>query len=264
MKKLDLETWSQHQQDLFAYFLLETDCFLVKPSTKRFLDIGCREIESSNTYKLERLGWNGLLFDSDPRWHGFNVECRRSEFFSVDATTDEFCDVFMDNPEYLDVDYVSLDVDEDGFRALDNLLKVGVRFKCITFEHDRCSNGSEIKSASNRLFKEHGYELLFDDVGCDGRDYEKYEGPWGDWGENAPIEDWWVDPTAFNQDVMNLSGVGETHFRIIEKLFKTVCITYLNKSSGVGIENNGVYHGGAVEETESVLSKFKVEIANEI
>ena len=253
MKRLDLETWSQCQQDLFVYFLIETDCFLIKPSTKRFLDIGCRQIESSNTYKLECLGWNGLLFDNDPRWVDFNNEYRSSKFFSIDVTTDEFRKVVMDNPEYLDVDYVSLDVDEDGLQALRNLLEMGVKFKCITFEHDRCSYGYDIKVPSNELLMEYGYSLLFDDVGCDGRDWPR---PWSDWGDNAPIEDWWIDPNSFKQDIMNFSSVGETHFHITEKLLKNVCLTI---NDAVDIENNGVFHG-SWPSTSIDSTKFRVGI----
>ena len=52
MNKVDLITWSQHQQDLFAYIMVVTDSFLTKPATKKFLDIGCRRIVDNNTYKL--------------------------------------------------------------------------------------------------------------------------------------------------------------------------------------------------------------------
>ena len=254
MYKLDLETWSQCQQDLFAYLMVETGCFLKKPATRKFLDLGCRFLEDNNTYKLELLGWEGLLFDNyteidldkEPvTISEFNNENRSSKFFCVDVTTDEFCDVLLNNPEYLDVDYISLDVDRAGLQTLENLFKMGVRFKCITFEHDKCSFGDTIKKPSEIMFREQGYELLFDDVGCNGLNWPL--GPWGKWGRNAPFEDWWIDPTYFIEDVMDFASVGERDFSIIGKL-----VNYIS-TYGVKVENNGKYNGGRLTSPEFLL-----------
>ena len=250
MTRIDLITWSQHQQDLFAYIMVVTDSFLTKPATKKFLDIGCRRIVDNNTYKLECLGWKGLLFDIDNAHVQFNNTYRESKAFCVDVTTDDFCRVFLDNPEYLDVDYITIDVDEAGLGALENLFIMGVRFKCITFEHDSCSFGDDIKVPSVKMFRDQGYELLFEDVGIVG---PEWGWPWLEWGETpAPLEDWWIDPSFFNKDIMGFASIGELHFSIIEKLVKHLV------KDGAEVENNGKV--GAVLNVPSSAYKYKVLI----
>lgn len=122
---------SQASQDLLVKLLL-IDTGIAPIG--RFLDVGCSEpIIRNNTYMLEQLGWTGFLFDNDDTVERLCREQRRSPFIRGDVTTLDFGKVLGGNRHF---DYISLDVDENTPKALENLLKHGVTFKVATIEHD--------------------------------------------------------------------------------------------------------------------------------
>jgi len=110
MKKL-IESRSKEGQDILVYKLFGYQKGL-------FLDIGCEDpVKGNNTYALESLGWNGLLFDWEQDPALFSE--RKATYFKVDVTSPEFVDILSrESPR--DVDYISLDVEESSLVALKN------------------------------------------------------------------------------------------------------------------------------------------------
>lgn len=79
-------TYSQAQQDLFAYYLCGSNGY--------FLDLGCSNpIEINNTYLLENNGWKGLLFDIDADFISKCQKIRKNPAFLVDLRIDNIQDI---------------------------------------------------------------------------------------------------------------------------------------------------------------------------
>ncbi len=164
----NFESHSQAAQDTFVYELL------VRPSQHRgtFLDIGCGEpLADNNTYALERMGWTGLLVDSDTVAVQRCRDQRTSTVLQVDATTFKVPETFKD------VDYLSLDVDTANVEALHNLMLQGVRFRVATVLHNAYCYPNSFRWELRQMLWRNGYFLLCENVRFDGHSYE----------------DWWVD-----------------------------------------------------------------------
>lgn len=149
-------SFSESGQDAFAYQQLGG-----RPGT--FLDIGSgHPLVRSNSAGLEVCGWRGLCIDKNPEfasvWH-----LRRSPLIVVDALTFDWKTLdcfYVDNC----VDYISLDVDSASVLVLDALIHAGVRFSCITIEHDGYTDQAAVR-ASRKLMQLRGcYDLHTADV----------------------------------------------------------------------------------------------------
>jgi hypothetical protein len=182
-----LRFYGKEKQDRFAYYLIG------KQGT--FLDIGCyHPTQWNNTKALEEIGWKGLLFDIRDKWVDLCRQHRTSEVFKVDVSTDEFAQILTQNLARPVIDYISLDADDGSLGALQQLLNNGFSFKCMTFEHDYYDRGNALKTPSVALLKAHGYFPLFEDVKlADGKIWE----------------DWWVNPTCFSEDLLQLASKEE-------------------------------------------------------
>ena len=157
-----MTTNSQSGQDIFVRLILGEN----KPRT--FLDIGCSEDHWSNTLLLEREGWTGTLIDMDPT-AGRN---RKNPVIHGDATQHNWT-----LPPY--VDYLSLDIDADTVKALNNLPLATTRFGVITIEHDAYRFGDTLRIPERAILRGLGYVLICADV-CNP--------------EPHAFEDWWVSP----------------------------------------------------------------------
>lgn len=63
------------------------------------------------------------------------------------------------------------------------------QFSVITFEHDYyIDENPEIRELSRNYLKSLGYSLLVNDVSI---------------GDNSPFEDWWINPTKINKDIIS-------------------------------------------------------------
>ena len=180
-----------------------------------FLDIGCRDPkEGSNSLLLEQNGWQGLCVDIDDHCQAFE-EKRKTPFFKVDSTGEEFISILLKHFPKRHIDYISLDVDEASLQTLENLLKNNFNCSFMTFEHDYhyvLSNARVLchkknaswdyqgtdrkkehiescKFKSKSLLEKKGYKLLFENV-CF---YEKTTNQWP-----HPWEDWWINPALFD------------------------------------------------------------------
>lgn len=187
-------------QDCLPYYLLghQKEGF--------FLDVGCQlPTGSNNTYLLETLGWNGLAFDrtDSTSWSGNTqwYENRHTPRFILDATSRELTDTLLTHaPKNTIVDYISLDIDDDGglnygVQGLLRILNAGVVFKTMTFEHEayrhQQSNGEVVRAVSRIILQSLNYIPLFIDVSL---------------GEDRYFEDWWINPLYFNEDILSLQS----------------------------------------------------------
>jgi hypothetical protein len=137
--------------------------------TGTFLDIGASHpIELSNTYALEQLGWTGVLVECNPEHVALLQSQRASRVIAQDA-------IRIDWRKELQIpvmDYLSLDVDESSFFALQNILFTGPRFRCMTVEHDAYKHGVERRDAMVNLLESQDYMILCKDVCHEGLSYE--------------------------------------------------------------------------------------------
>ena len=172
-------------QDLFALGLL--------PHGETFLDIGSGgPINCNNTYTLEKNGWKGicvdnisdeLLEEAHPNLESLYKETRESQFFNMDACSEEFIELITETYPSKIIDYISLDIDNSSVDCLAKLMANGFNFKCMTFEHDLYNRevmNFIIKYQSKDILLERGYFPLFENV-CLFTDGQK---PW---------EDWWIN-----------------------------------------------------------------------
>ena len=190
--------YGKEKQDRFAYYLIG--------EKGTFLDVGCyHPTQWNNTKALEEAGWTGLMFDIRQKWVDLCSQVRTSKVFCVDVSTDEFANILNDNLDTKNIDYISLDADDGSLGALQQLLKNGYKFKCMTFEHDYYDKGNVLKAPSVALLKEWGYIPLFEDVKLnDGKIWE----------------DWWVDPNQVSKEVLDMASKGEHYESCVLKIME--------------------------------------------
>lgn len=143
-----------------------------------YLELGAGPpVECNNTYALTRsLGWTGVSVDHDPGY----VKAWRQErpgdlVVEADALTLNYHELTEGYVDYLQID---LEPPQASLEALDLILKQGVRFKALTFEHD---DDEHVRRTSRTLLLDAGYTLWEADV--------LTPHTWG----SRPFEDWWVD-----------------------------------------------------------------------
>jgi len=172
-------------QDLFALGLL--------PHGETFLDIGSGgPINCNNTYTLEKNGWKGICVDNitdellgeeHPNLESSYKEARESQFFNMDACSEEFIRLITETYPSKIIDYISLDIDDSSLHCLGKLMENGFNFKCMTFEHDlynRKAMNFVTKYQSKDILLDRGYLPLFENVCL----FENEQNPW---------EDWWIN-----------------------------------------------------------------------
>ena len=107
------------------------------------------------------------------------------------------------------IDYLSLDVDTLSLNVLNILPLDEYKFKVITIEHDGYLYGDEYREQQRSILESFGYLLLCSNVYVQQPGYE---------GKEYPFEDWWVDPSEFDEDLMQkLKSENEYPSEIIAK-----------------------------------------------
>lgn len=202
-------SFASQMQDLFVYYLIGDDGY--------FLDFGCWMPEHcNNTKMLEDAGWSGLLFDSDPRAITACNNVRKSKAFCTRILSEEFKEKFIANLKQKDVDYVSIDIDFDSLELLEYLVESGVVFKCLTFEHNFYNQGDKYKQPATKLLEKAGYKCLYENIitipiHC-AESMRLYP-------DGQKLEDWWVNPAFFEEDLFKLCRK-DIHFKDAIKLLK--------------------------------------------
>lgn len=168
------QSTSQSGQDFFALKMCGNK------TNGTFLDIGSYStVTCNNSFALEQLGWTGLMFDliRDDE----NLHRRTSRFVQGDVTKLDWHKELEGMPRV--IDYLSLDVDDATVAALWAIPMADYRFKVATIETDRYRLGDGPRNEIRRIMKEHGYDLVCEDVMVD------YPA-----GCVSEYEDWFVSP----------------------------------------------------------------------
>ena len=197
-----MQYFSKEGQDRFAHILIG--------NKGTFLDLGCNHpYAGNNTAALEQLGWSGIVVDYQPRWVSLNQKARSAQVLQSDTASPNFITDLIEIAPDLAFDYISVDVDEASIETLRLLIDSDVTFKCMTFEHSLFEDPNQ-KNFSKSILSEKGYTILFEDVLCD-LSHDGYMCA-------QPFEDWWIDPTAFPESLLEIKGSSMLHNNIIEKL----------------------------------------------
>lgn len=168
----EFKSYSQAGQDKFAY---ETLCH---KRDGTYLEIGCAHpTENNNTYALEMAGWRGISIDISDQEQIWRKAGRSHRVIQGNALTVDYaseCGAFGIGPV---IDYLSLDVDQESFKAL-KAIPTSLRFRVITIEHDAYRFGETLRQPMREYLTAQGYVMLHPNVECQG----------------YVFEDWWVDP----------------------------------------------------------------------
>ena len=173
---------SQYGQDEFVWRILG------EKENGRFLDIGAGyAFRDSNTASLEKYGWDGMCVDSG-KDGTIDIEDWQHRVAPLWIGGVER----MELPADFKADYISIDVDEDSYLALEKLtqqhgfhrLTSCPGASVITIEHDAYRFGTDMRDKQRETLTCLGYELLCPSV---------Y--PSEQWKEIV-WEDWWVWPSA--------------------------------------------------------------------
>ena len=231
---------STEMQDLSALVLLGAG---TEESKNTFLDIGCRHAKKgNNSLLLEENGWSGICVDIEDFSQVYK-EKRKSPFYKVDATGDEFINILKEHFPTKFIHYISLDTDEASLAILENILKNNFVFAFMTFEHDyhyvlsdeRGSYSKDYKGwrgvscdsrekekiesckfKSKHLLERSGYKTLFENVCIHAKDT-------GNWLH--AMEDWWVNPSYFNNFYTNyLESIASKNIHF-EDCFKRITLS---------------------------------------
>ena len=187
--------WSQSMQDMFVLMALDGKRQGV------YVELGAdlpRII--NNSYLLEsEFDWSGVSFEYDADKVLYFNTIRRNKCICADATDFDYKFLFEERNYPKQIDYLQLDIDpaDQTLKALKQLPLDDYRFSVITYETDLYRYGADIQDEQIQILKSHGYDLVVRNVA----------------NEQNPYEDWWVDPTVVDMDIVE-------KFRQSSRLFK--------------------------------------------
>lgn len=177
--------YSQAFQDMFALSILNGK----KNGT--YVEIGGdHAVIISNTYLLEtEFGWKGVSFEIDQeKVDGYN-SLRENKCLCADATTYDYKSLFAERNFPKQIDYLQVDI-EPAWQTLNALKALPLddyRFSVITYETDLYKDGPDAGEEAMEILTSKGYQLVARNVA----------------NQNNPYEDWYVDPTAVDVEIVN-------------------------------------------------------------
>ena len=189
------KNWAQSMQDMFALSILDGK------KNGVYVEIGAdlpRLV--NNSYLLEsEYDWAGVSFELDGDKVSYFNTIRRNKCICADATDFDYKFLFEERNYPKQIDYLQLDIDpaDPTLKALKQLPLDEYRFSVITYETDLYRYGADIQDEQIQILKSHGYDLVVRNVA----------------NEQNPYEDWWVDPTVVDMDIVE-------KFRQSSRLFK--------------------------------------------
>lgn len=161
---LNAKWMSEVGQDAFAYDSTG------QKSSGTFLDLGAGggnggdDRWDSNSFSLERIGWKGLLVESDPKWEGAIKAHRATPYIIAPAESIDWASVLPPLGLGPVIDYLSLDVEGAELQVLQNLHEAGFKFRVITCEHNAYSSGDRFREPQREYLLSQGYALTVPDV----------------------------------------------------------------------------------------------------
>lgn len=159
------------------------------------VDIGsCHSVISNNTFYFQDLGWTSLSVEIEPGYNSSYSTRNLGVHLNTNALEVDYKKVFEENEFPTSIDYLSLDVDTVSLEVLKILPMDEYRFKVITIEHDGYLYDDKYRGAQREILNANGYKLLCSNVYVQQPGYE---------GKEFPFEDWWVDPSQFDQELLD-------------------------------------------------------------
>jgi len=180
--------YSDAKQDQFAANILKfkKDGYCV--------DIGsCHSIISNNTYYFQGLDWTSISVEIERGYNASYSTRTNGVHLNKNALEVNYKETFEEYEFPKSIDYLSLDVDSLSLDVLKILPLDEYRFKVITIEHDAYVFGDEYREQQRNLLNSYGYLLLCSNVYVEQPGYE---------GKECPFEDWWIDPSEFDSDMI--------------------------------------------------------------
>jgi hypothetical protein len=188
------ENFSQAHQDIFVLTMLNGK------ERGTFLEIGAFDAKFiSNTFLLESsFNWGGLSIDIEKSAQdSFVSNGRSSEFILHDALTLDYDQILSAKFPDGRIDYLMIDIEptEKSLECLKMIPLDKFRFSVITYETDFYDTNTPlelkeyIKEESRRILKENGYEMMVGNI-CNT-------------SEKFPFEDWYVDPSVINPEIID-------------------------------------------------------------
>jgi FkbM family methyltransferase len=173
-----------------------------------FVDVGAYDgVESSNTYALEQLGWDGVCIEASPSMAAACAHNRRCttvgravaerEGFvrfagdrvvasgGIQVPCSPLGEILRSVRAPRQIDYLSLDVEGHELIALQGIDFDYYTVLMITVEHNLYANGPAYKHALWEYLDEHGFVRVIEDALCIAPDYPQYH--------MQPYEDWYVN-----------------------------------------------------------------------
>lgn len=168
-----IKTNSQAYQDIFAYSVIG------KNGT--YIEIGANKpSKNNNTYELEiSHNWKGfsIEFNTKLKKH-WDISDRKNAIFWDDAITFNYVQALEQTNLPLEIDYLSCDIEppSNTFAALQAVIQQGIKFKCITFEHDLyASKDVDYDIISRSFLENNGYKVAVKNVYWDNNPNNHFE-----------------------------------------------------------------------------------------
>ena len=180
--------YSDAKQDQFAANILKfkSDGYCV--------DIGsCHSVISNNSYYFQGLDWTSISIEIERGYNESYSTRTNGVHLNKNALEVNYKETFEEYEFPKSIDYLSLDVDTVSLDVLRILPLDDYRFKVITIEHDGYLYGDKYREQQRNLLNSYGYLLLCSNVYVEQSGYE---------GKECPFEDWWIDPSEFDSDLI--------------------------------------------------------------
>lgn len=180
--------YSDAKQDQFAANILKfkRDGYCV--------DIGsCHSVISNNSYYFQGLNWTSISVEIEKGYNESYSTRTNGVHLNKNALEVNYKETFEEYEFPKSIDYLSLDVDTLSLDVLRILPLDEYRFKVITIEHDGYLYGDKYRDQQRNLLNSYGYLLVCSNVYVEQPGYE---------GKECPFEDWWIDPSEFDSDLI--------------------------------------------------------------
>ena len=158
------------------------------------VDIGsCHSVISNNTYYFQGLNWTSISVEIERGYNESYSTRTNGVHLNKNALEVNYKETFEEYEFPKSIDYLSLDIDTLSLDVLKILPLDEYRFKVITIEHDAYVFGDEYRDPQRNILTSHGYLLVCSNVYVEQPGYE---------GKECPFEDWWIDPSEFDSDLI--------------------------------------------------------------
>ena len=165
--------FSQSGQDQFAHNLSGFNGL--------YLEIGANDpIINSNTFNLEiKCKWKGISIEKDETYKKtWDIAGnRKNEIIWDDAFNIDYSKLVKDKNFPNRFDYLSCDIEpaENTFNILKKIIRSGLSFSYISYEHDKYNIGDKYEKMSNEFLRTYDYKVAIKDVFSRDKKYKIFE-----------------------------------------------------------------------------------------